>query len=79
MGSDTVRTERRFEVGQKVVLWVGLELMMPGAYGNRKGTVRQFMPDFPGGPSYEVVFDLDSGARTPYVCVKPEWVFPDER
>ena len=63
-------TERLFEIGQEVKVWAGLTLM---GYPDR-GTVRRYIPDYPGGPSYEVEFPPND--LTPFACLKPEWLFP---
>ena len=57
-------------VGKPVKVWVGVRL----AFGlPERGVVRQYLPDFPGGPTYEVAF---SEGDVPFSCLKPEWVFP---
>lgn len=59
------------QVGDRVRLWAGLRLFAPYP---EEGTVTQYLPAYPGGPSYEVTFD--EGSEIPCVCAKPEWLFP---
>lgn len=56
-------------VGTPVKLWVGLTLE---GYPPR-GKIRQYLPDYPGGPAYEVEFP--SNEFVPFACLKPEWLF----
>ena len=56
-------------VGQEVKIWVGLTLM---GYPNR-GTVIQWLPDFPEGPAYEVEFPPND--FVPRACLLEHWVF----
>lgn len=56
--------------GTKVKLWVGMTLL---GYPER-GTIRQYLPDFPFGPTYEVEFPPND--FVPSACLKPEWLFP---
>ena len=56
-------------VGTPVKIWVGLTLM---GYPST-GTITKWLPDYPGGPAYEVEFPPND--LTPFACLKREWVF----
>lgn len=57
-------------VGSEVAIWVGIRLQF--GYPER-GTVKQYIPDYPFGPAYEVVF---SEGDIPSACFPAGWVFP---
>lgn len=57
-------------VGKEVKVWVGVLLWGYPA----RGRVKQYLPDYPGGPAYEVEFAPDNDP--PFACFKVEWCFP---
>jgi hypothetical protein len=56
-------------VGREVKVWAGLTLM---GYPDR-GTVIQWLPDYPGGPAYDVEFPPND--FVPRACLLEDWVF----
>lgn len=58
-------------VGKEVKLWIIARLHF--GYPER-GRVKQYLPDYPGGPVYEVEFA--PGSYPPSGCLPGAWLFP---
>ena len=57
--------------GTKVRFRLPFQLAMMGLTYPREGYIKQYLPDYPDGPAYEVGF---TEGDIPFACFKVEWV-----
>lgn len=57
-------------VNTRVAIWTEICEMFGLPYF---GVVVRYLPDYPGGPTYEIEFAEGDIERS---CLKPDWLFP---